>query len=44
MNPGRSYAAPASITGSGGFQGYNIKAEPRDVLSRIAAWRTFVTD
>ena len=28
-----------------GFQGYNITAEPRDVLSRsIAAWRTFVSD
>ncbi len=29
-------------TGPVGFQGYNIKAEPRDVLTRsIAAWRRF---
>ena len=29
-------------TGPVGFQGYNIKGEPRDVLDRsIAAWRTF---
>jgi sugar phosphate isomerase/epimerase len=29
-------------TGPVGFQGYNIKAEPREVLARsIAAWRKF---
>ena len=29
-------------TGPVGFQGYNIKGEPRDILARsIAAWRTF---
>ena len=32
-------------TGPVGFQGYNIKAEPRDVLARsIAAWRKFSAD
>jgi len=32
-------------TGPVGFQGYNIKAEPRDVLARsIAAWRKFNTE
>lgn len=32
-------------TGPVGFQGYNIKAEPRDVLARsIAAWRKFTGD
>ena len=29
-------------TGPVGFQGYNLKGEPRDILARsIAAWRTF---
>jgi len=29
-------------TGAVGFQGYNIKGEPRDILARsIAAWRKF---
>ncbi len=32
-------------TGPVGFQGYNIKAEPREVLARsITAWRKFVSD
>lgn len=32
-------------TGPVGFQGYNIKGEPRDILARsIAAWRKFNTD
>ena len=32
-------------TGPVGFQGYNIKGEPRDILARsIAAWRTFNAD
>ncbi len=32
-------------TGPVGFQGYNIKAEPRDVLTRsIAAWRKFAVE
>ena len=32
-------------TGPFGFQGYNIKAEPRDVLARsMAAWRKFTAD
>ena len=32
-------------TGPVGFQGYNIKAEPRDVLTRsIAAWRKFTAE
>jgi sugar phosphate isomerase/epimerase len=32
-------------TGPVGFQGYNIKQEPRDVLTRsIAAWRRFVAE
>jgi len=32
-------------TGPFGFQGYNIKAEPRDVLARtISAWRRFLTE
>ncbi len=32
-------------TGPVGFQGYNIKGEPRDILARsIAAWRKFGTE
>ena len=32
-------------TGPVGFQGYNIKADPREVLSRsIAAWRKYTAD
>ena len=32
-------------TGPVGFQGYNIKGEPREILARsIAAWRKFKTD
>jgi sugar phosphate isomerase/epimerase len=32
-------------TGPVGFQGYNIKGEPRDILTRsIAAWRKFNAD
>jgi sugar phosphate isomerase/epimerase len=32
-------------TGPVGFQGYNIKAEPRDVLTRsMAAWRKFTAE
>ncbi|MSU22446.1 MAG: sugar phosphate isomerase/epimerase, partial [Opitutus sp.] len=32
----------AGYTGAVGFQGYNIKGEPRDILARsIAAWRRF---
>lgn len=32
-------------TGPVGFQGYNIKGEPREILARsIAAWRKFSGD
>ena len=32
-------------TGPVGFQGYNIKAEPRDVLARsMAAWRKYTAE
>ncbi len=35
----------AGYRGPVGFQGYNIKAEPRDVLARsIVAWRAFSAD